>query len=60
MGHESWLKSVAGIHGSKPVYPGPSGSGLGPGPAKFRNLGPDQERKKISILGPARIRTEKI
>ena len=32
----------------------------GPGPAKFRNLGPDQDREKFSNLGPAWTRTGKI
>ena len=32
----------------------------GPGPAKFRNLGPDQDQKNFSNQGPAWTRTEKI
>ena len=41
----------AGIHGPKPIGPGPSGSVLVPGP--------DHDRKKLINPGPARTRTEK-
>ena len=42
----------AGIHGPKPVGPGPSGSVLVLG--KNRNLGPDQDWKNFENLGPIR------
>ena len=33
---------------------------FGPGPAKFRNVGPDQDRTNFSNLGPARNRNNMI